>query len=345
MQGQVFHSSEAFELELGGRIQELTIRYHTYGKLNQAKDNVIWVCHALTASSSVKDWWPELFGEGNVFDSNKYFIVCANNLGSPYGSSSPLHIDPQSNERYGMSFPDFTLKDTAKAILKLMSALEIEQIHMLIGGSCGGNIALEIAIQAGNKIKNLVIMCCSSKETPWTIAIHESQRLALKADPEFRSNHSGAAKNGLKAARAFALPFYRSSQSMNFRQIEEEEDKTSGFKAASYVAYQGDKFVNRFDAHCYFKLLNALDTHNVGRNEESVLKALRKVKAKTLVFGIDTDIFIPVAEQLYLVKHIENAKYAEIKSIFGHDAFLIETDQIRNHILAQRNVKKEQTKV
>ncbi len=333
MQEKDFISGHAFKLESGEEIPELRIRYHTYGKLNENKDNVIWVCHALTANSAVHDWWSGLFGAGNIFDPEKYFIVCSNNFGSPYGSSSPEHINPITNERYGMSFPDFTLKDTALAIIELMDHLEIADIHLLMGGSCGGNIALEIAIVLQERIKNMVLLCCSAQEKPWTIAIHHAQRMVLDTDPDFNKNRSRTAINGLKAARAFALPFYRTSRSMNLRQQEEESDKTADFKASSYLAYQGEKFTKRFDAHCYYKLLCALDTHNLGRGRKSVASALQQIKCKTLVLGIDSDIFIPVNEQLYLSKHLPNAQYKEIKSIFGHDAFLIETNQIKEQIL------------
>jgi homoserine O-acetyltransferase len=329
LQGEELNLDKPFELESGLELPELKISYHTYGKLNDQKDNVIWVCHALTASSAVHDWWAGLFGPGNVFDPEKYFIVCANNLGSPYGSSSPEQINPESGERYGMTFPDFTLKDTANVNLVLMRHLKIENLHLLIGGSCGGNIAMEMAVRLGTRIKNLSLLCCAARETPWTIAIHQCQRIALESDADFYINKSRTALNGLKSARAFALPFYRTSQSINSRQKEEDQNKMSDYKSASYITYQGEKFIKRFDAHCYYKLLNALDNHNLGRGHENIPLALQKIKCNTLVFGIDSDLFIPVEEQQFLAMHIPNARYLEIKSIYGHDAFLIETAQIR----------------
>ena len=329
MQEKDFHLPHSFQLESGGQLPELNVRYHTYGKLNEQRDNVIWICHALTANSVVDDWWSGLFGPGNIFDPEKYFIVCSNNLGSPYGTSSPKHINPQTNERYGMAFPEFTLKDTANIIMLLMDHLELREIYLLIGGSCGGNIALEIAVALDQRIKNLALLCCSARETPWTIAIHHAQRIALEADPDFYNNKPNAGINGLKAARAFAIPFYRNSISMNFRQKEEDDHKISEFKSSSYVSYQGEKFTRRFDAHCYYKLLNALDTHNLGRGKSGIKTALQQIKCNTLVLGIDSDLFIPKEEQLFLVEHMPNAQYKEIKSIYGHDAFLIETEQIK----------------
>ncbi len=329
MNCKTYTFSKPFQLESGERLSNAQIRYSTYGVLNERKDNVIWVCHALTASSEIHDWWAGLFGSGNVFDPDKYFIVCANNLGSPYGTTSPDHLNPETAERYGMSFPEFTLRDTANLTIDLMGLLDIASVHLLIGGSCGGNIALEIAIAQGQVIKNLALLCCSAREMPWTIAIHQSQRIALDSDPDFKNNKSNSAIDGLCAARAFALPFYRTAQSMNTRQQEENLNKLTNFKSASYIDYQGEKFAKRFDAHCYYKLLNALDTHNIGRNKDSISAALASIKTNTLVIGIDTDLFIPVNEQLFIVEHIPNASYAEIKSMFGHDAFLIETEQIK----------------
>lgn len=335
MDAQELIINKPFELESGESLPEIRIAYHTYGSLNEAKDNVIWICHALTANSAIHDWWKGLFGEGKVFDPEKYFIVCANNLGSPYGTISPDHHHPTTGVRYGMDFPEFTLKDTANLTIELMKALTIKDIHLLIGGSCGGNICLEMAIALEERIKHLALLCCSAREMPWTIAIHQSQRVALEGDSDFHMNKSGAGKEGLRAARAFALLLYRTAASMNLRQKEEDLDKLKDFKAASYINYQGEKFTKRFDAQCYYKLLNALDAHNVGRGYGSVNQALSSIRAKTLCIGIDSDIFIPIAEQQFLAENIPNAKYVEVKSIFGHDAFLIEFEQINDFVLKE----------
>ncbi len=333
MQAKELIISEPFQLESGASLPETRIAYHTYGKLNAEKNNVIWICHALTANSAIHDWWKGLYGEGKVFDPEKYFIVCANNLGSPYGTISPKMTHPDSGKRYGLDFPEFTLRDTARMIIQLMDALELNDIKLLIGGSCGGNICLEIAMILGYRVQNMALLCCSAREMPWTIAIHQSQRIALEGDADFFDNKDGAGKNGLRAARAFALTLYRTASSMNFRQKEEDLKKVDNFRAASYINYQGEKFVNRFDAQCYYKLLNALDSHNVGRGADSVPHALGKIEATTLCIGIDSDLFIPVEEQKFLAEHIPNAKYVEVKSIYGHDAFLIEFEQINALVL------------
>ena len=330
--------NEAFELENGSLIEEPVIAYQTYGTLNENRDNVILICHALTANSDADDWWHGLFGKGDIFDWDNYFIICANNLGSPYGTSSPKQINPQTNERYGLDFPFFTIRDTAKLHLKLLEHFQIDKIKLLIGGSCGGNICQEIAYELGEQVENLVLLCCSAMETPWVIAIHESQRITLQSDPTLVQKNDQAGIAGLKACRAVALPFYRTHASFKLRQKEIELDKINNFRAASYIEYQGEKFIKRFDAHCYFHLLKALDTHNMGRGRESLEKALSKIKANTVVIGFDSDLLIPTIEQQFLAKHIPNAEYFEIKSLFGHDAFLIENKDIMKTIRKKINI-------
>jgi len=314
--------------ETGNSISDLKIAYHTFGTLNANKDNVIWICHALTANSDVSDWWDGLFGAGNIFDPEKYFIICANNIASPYGSTSPDSIDEKTGNAYGIKFPAFTIRDNAKCFILLKEALGIDDIHLLMGGSCGGNIALEMAIILKESIKNMVLLCSSAIEQPWTIAIHESQRMILENDPEFVKNSDGSGKVALKIARSLAMPFYRTAESFNAQQKEEDLTKIEDFKAAAYVSYQGQKLVDRFSPQCYYVLMNVLDTHNVGRGRSSVEEALGTVKAKTLCIGIESDLFVTTTEQKYIYSHIPDSKYGEIKSIYGHDAFLIEFDQI-----------------
>lgn len=327
-----------FHLEEGGIIEEPVIAYHTYGELNENRDNVILVCHALTANSDADDWWHGLFGKGDIFDWDKYFIICANNLGSPYGTSSAKQTNPSDGKIYGLDFPFFTIRDTAMLHLHLLEYFKIDKIKLLIGGSCGGNIAQEIAYSLQDKIENLVLLCCSSRESPWAIAIHQAQRLVLQSDETFIDKTEEAGNKGLKACRATALPYYRTQHSFNIRQSELSLETVKDFRSSSYINYQGDKFVNRFNAHCYFTLLNALDTHNIGRNRKSIEAALAKITANTAVIGFESDLLVPVKEQQFLAKHIPNADYFEIKSIYGHDAFLIEHEHIRKAIRSKVNI-------
>ncbi len=318
-------------LEIGGSIKNPEVAYTTYGTLNEAKSNVTLICHALTANSNADDWWSGLFGSGKVFDPERDFVICINNLGSPYGTSSPKSLN-EDGERYGLDFPAYTLRDNARLHIRLLEHLGIDKINLIVGGSCGGNIAQEMAIILGDRVNQLIAMCCSAIETPWVISIHESQRIALQADPTLTDKTESAGKKGLRGARAFALPFYRSHPSFKIRQSEEDNGKLDDFKASSYVRYQGDKFVDRYDAHCYYKQLTALDTHNVGRGRSNIESALAKVSARTLTIGFNTDLLIPVVEQQSIAEHIPDGTYAEVETLFGHDAFLIETDKIQSAI-------------
>lgn len=333
-----FNLEEPFELEQGGLIEQPVIAYNTYGKLNEARDNVIVICHALTANSDADDWWHGLFGKNDIFDWEKYFIICGNNLGSPYGTSSAKQINPATKEIYGLDFPFYTIRDTANLHLKLLKHFNIKKIKLLIGGSCGGNIAQEIAYQLEHIVENMVLLCCSAKETPWAIAIHQAQRLVLEADETLSQKTENAGIKALKACRATALPYYRTQQSFNLRQKELDLNLVNNFRSSSYINYQGDKFIKRFNAHCYYTLLNMLDTHNIGRNRNSIEDALAKISANTAVIGFESDLLIPIKEQQFLAKHLPNADYFEIKSIYGHDAFLIEHNDIRKAIRLKINI-------
>lgn len=327
-----------FILESGQQINDARIAYHTYGTLNENRDNVIVICHALTANSDADDWWHGLFGKGDIFDWDKHFIICANNLGSPYGTTSPKQVGKEGKERMGMDFPFYTLRDTARLQLHLLDYFQVAKVKLLIGGSCGGNISQEIAYEWGERIENLVLLCCSAKESPWVIAFHESQRITLSSDATLLDKSETAGLAGLKACRGVAMPFYRTQANFKLSQSELDTDKVKDFRAASYIQYQGDKFIKRFDAHCYYKLLTALDTHNIGRDRGGVEKALAKITANTVVIGFDSDILIPKIEQQFLAKHIANSEYFEIKTLFGHDAFLIEHDDIRKAVRKKINI-------
>ena len=322
-----FHNKNTFQLEAGGTLPELTVAYHTFGKLNAEKTNVIWVFHALTANSDAQSWWPGFVGPTCCIDTTKYFVVCVNTLGSCYGSTGPLSTNPTTGEMYGMEFPFFTVKDIAKTQLKLAEHLGIQSIELLIGGSFGGYQALEFALEFTGKISKMVLIATAAKESSWAIAIHQSQRLALLADSTLLDKTSKAGKKGLQAARAIGMLTYRTSEA--YIQTQSTNDaRYSNFAAASYISYQGQKLVDRFHASCYWHLLNCLDAHNLGRDRPSVETALNQLKVPTLVIGISTDILTPTQHQKFLAKHLYAAQYKEITSAFGHDGFLIETQQL-----------------
>ncbi len=328
MSTQLYTYNKPFELESGAVLPGLELGYHTFGTLNANKDNVVWVCHAFTANSDVLDWWKGLFGTGYYFNPEEHFIVCANMLGSAYGSSGPLSINPETGKPYYLNFPQVTTRDMVKAQQLLVKHLGIDSIYVLIGGSLGGQQAAEWGIMEPGFIENLILIASNAKHSPWGIAFNESQRLAIAADPTFELGSPTGGANGLKAARAMALLSYRGYKTYGISQHEDNENVVDNYKASSYQNYQGDKLVKRFNAYSYWYLTKSMDSHNVGRNRESIESALNKITARTLVIAIDSDLLFPVEEQKYLAENITDAEYAEFDSYYGHDGFLIETEAL-----------------
>ncbi len=326
-----------FELENGAILPEIQIAYHTYGTLNATKDNVVWVCHALTGNSEATDWWSGLVGEDKYLNPAQYFIVCANMLGSHYGSTSPISIDPKTGRFYGRDFPTISIRDVVNGHKLLAQYLDIEHIELGIGGSMGGQQILEWAIMDPNFFRNIAVIACGAKMSPWAIALNETQRMAIEADPsvskeniakidDFDTLISIGAK-GMEAARAIGMMSYRSYEGYNFAQ-KDERDLLDEFKVQSYQRYQGQKLAQRFNALSYLSLSKTMDSHNVGRNRGGIEKALKTIKSNTLIVGIQSDILFPLEEQIALAKEISNATLEVIQSKFGHDGFLIEFDQM-----------------
>lgn len=343
-----FQSASPFTLENDSVLPGIDIAYHTYGTLNADKSNVIWVCHALTASAEATAWWPGLVGPGKCFDPSRWFIVCANVLGSPYGSTSPLSLNPATHTPYLLDFPLITQRDMVQAHCLLADRLGLERIFLLIGGSMGGQQALEWAIYQPRRIRQMALLCCNAVSSPWGIAFNESQRLAMLADRTFDGVDPGGGAEGLKAARSIALLSYRSFDTYLYAQSENNRHKRERFLAASYQRHQGEKFIRRFNAYCYWCLLNALDTHNIGRNRDTPEAMLGKITARTLVIGIRSDYLFPIQEQLFMARHIKQAHFIEIDSVYGHDGFLTEAQTLEKHLsplLFQQNSKFEKTSV
>jgi homoserine O-acetyltransferase len=325
---QEFSPLTPFNLECGETLNELTISYHSYGQLNSDKSNVIWVCHALTADSNPSDWWPGLVGENDLFNPKEHFIICANVIGSPYGSTSPLKCEESKKFH---DFPLVTIRDNVQAFILLKQHLGIQQINTLIGGSMGGHQALEWAIIEPNAIDNLILCATSAKLSAWAIAFNQSQRLAIQADQSWQNKSPKAGLSGLKAARSIALLSYRNDKTYNSTQ-EDDFQLNKTHKSISYQNYQGDKLVNRFNAFSYHSLTRTMDTHDVGRDRQSVKNALAKIQAKTLIISISSDILFPPSDSNILAENITNANLESIQSNYGHDGFLIESEQISNCI-------------
>ncbi len=325
---QILPVREKFELESGAVLSSLDIAYHTYGKLNKAGDNVIWVCHALTANSDVVDWWPGLVGKGDVIDTNKYFVVCANILGSCYGTTGPQSTNPETGTPYGKDFPLITIRDMVKAHVLLRKHLKIDKIKLAIGGSLGGQQVLEWAVIEPGLFEQICVLATNAQHSPWGIAFNEAQRMALEADPTLYDDHQDAGNAGLAAARAVAMLSYRSYMTYQNTQAEEDDRKWEGFLASSYQRHQGKKLVARFNVLSYLWLSRAMDSHNLGRDRDSIAEALHSIAARTLVIGVRTDVLFPIEEQSLLTTYIPRSRLEIIDSLYGHDGFLVETETI-----------------
>jgi len=330
-----FHYQQPFALENGGILKEITIAYHTYGELNTEKDNVIWICHALTANSDAAEWWAGLAGSNCVFDADKYFIVCANILGSCYGSTGPLSINPETSQPYYHDFPFITIRDMVKAHQLLSQHLGINKIYLLAGGSMGGYQVLEWAVMQPLLINKIFLITTSAHESPWGIAIHTTQRLAIEADQTWKERTETAGRRGLKVARGIGMITYRNYRTYEQTQKETDQNKIDKFKASSYIEYQGEKLVNRFNAYSYWTLTKAMDSHNLARGRsESLEEVLQSVTQPTLAIGITSDLLCPVQELKFITNNIPDATYAEIDSVYGHDGFLVEVEAISRHLRA-----------
>lgn len=324
-----FHYSKPFQLESGESLPGFQLRYTTLGKLNAQRSNVIWVCHALTGSSDFTDWWADLFTVDGPFDPNHHLIICANMLGGCYGSTGPLSVNPETGKIFYHTFPLISNRDVVRAFDLLRENLNLEYIHSLLGGSLGGQQALEWAILQPEVFQNLILINCNAKHSPWGIAFNETQRLAIEADATWKNNDERAGAEGLKAARAIAMLSYRHYETYSQTQADKNSDQLENFRATSYQRYQGEKLVKRFNAFTYWTLSKMMDSHNVGRGRKSIENALCQIKCRTLILGVDSDILFPIAEQLYLAEHISGSELKIISSAYGHDGFLVEYNQIK----------------
>ncbi|MDP4149979.1 MAG: homoserine O-acetyltransferase [Bacteroidota bacterium] len=328
-----FCYDQPFELECGEALPGITIAYHTYGELNADKSNVVWVCHALTANSDVVHWWPGLVGRPWLISPDRYFIVCANILGSCYGTTGPLSKDPATGHPYFSNFPMITIRDMVHAHILLRKHLGIGRIHLLMGGSMGGYQALEWCVMEKDAIDRLFLIATSPSESAWGIAVHTTQRLAIEADPTWRDPSADAGSKGLRAARAIGILTYRNYGILVQKQTDPDTEKTDHFKASSYINYQGDKLVSRFSAYSYWLLTKAMDSHQLARGrhkrQEEVLAGISQ---PTLIIGIDSDILCPLEEQRHMQRHLPHSQLVEIDSAYGHDGFMVESEKIARHL-------------
>ena len=357
MFAEFFSENSPFVLENTQKLINVHVAYQTYGKLNEEGTNAILICHALTGNSHVAGvlsieesdsnsspdllkkysrlfkgkpgWWDPLIGPDKVFDTNKYFIICSNILGSCYGTIGPVSINPQTSRPYQASFSSVTVRDMIKVQKELIDYLGVNKLKTVTGGSLGGMQALEWGVMYPEIVESVIPIGASAKHSAWAIGLGELGRMAIKNDPDWANGYyENQPVRGLSLARQIAMVSYRSFQSFESKFGRDKESNNENYKVISYLSYQGHKLVDRFDANTYLLLANAMDHHDIGFNRDKVENVLGAIRVKTLAIGISSDILYPTAEQKFLVRHIPEAKYAEIDSPHGHDAFLIEFDQL-----------------
>lgn len=358
--GHTYKFPGAFDLENGETLDNAQLRYMTYGELNKARDNVLVVCHALTGNASLHSWWGDLLGPGLAFDTDKYFVVCSNILGSCYGSSGPSSpVNEEDAEKlYGIDFPDVSVKDTVKLQLHMLrDDLKVNSIKCVVGGSFGGMQAVEFAAQAGSIksdfavddaagraapfVRSVIPIACGAAHTAWQIAMSEVQRQAIYMDPKWNNGNPSLDDpplKGLSVARQIGMISYRTPDGYESKFGRKTRDPKPAYgsgakwEVKSYLEYQGYKFLSRFDPITYLKLTEQMDTHDVGRGRGGKKSALESVHIPAKVLGIDSDILYPINDQKELAQLFPNAELAIINSDAGHDGFLLEQDQVSEHI-------------
>jgi len=327
--------SEPLDLQLDGTLHNVRIAYETYGHLNAAGDNAILLCHALTGNAhaategvvqSFDDgWWAPLIGSGRALDTDQYFVICSNILGSCYGSTGPGSIDASNGLPYGLSFPQITVRDMVTAQYKLLNQLHVTRV-IVIGGSLGGMQVLEWALMYPARVRAIIPIATAAGHSPWAIAWNHVARQAILSDPEWLTTTGEAAPNGLSLARAIAMISYRAGASFDERFARRRHQ--GQFEVENYLAYQGQKLVRRFDPRSYVLLTRAMDLHDITAGRGSLPDTLGGIKSPALCVGISTDVLYPEDEQRQLASLIPDGQFALIDSPHGHDAFLIEFEQL-----------------
>ena len=322
----------AFPLEGGGTLTDVTVEVRSWGK---HRPNAILICHALTGDANADEWWSGLFGPGKVFDPAKSFIVSMNVIGGCSGTTGPTSQDPARKGPYGSGFPDVTIRDMVDVQKAVLDSLGVTELDLVIGGSMGGMQVLEWAIKYPNMVERIVPIAVGAAQSPWAVGLSEVQRHAITTDPAFL--HGGypadePPRNGLSTARMIAMTSYRSPASFDARFGRKSD--ADGFEVQKYLQHQGDKLVDRFDANSYLRLIDAMDSHDVGRGRGPMEGILHRIDTKGLVIGISTDVLYPASEVRELAANLPRCRFAVLDSIHGHDGFLVDIEALNDLILA-----------
>lgn len=346
-----FNIEEPIELDSGETLDNVTVAYETYGELNKEKSNAILICHALTGDAHAAGWhegdkkpgwWEIVIGPGKAIDSEKYFIICSNVLGGCKGTTGPSSINPKTGKEYGLDFPVITIKDMVKVQKKLVDSFGISQLSAIIGGSMGGMQVLQWMITYPKMMKKAIPIATSALSYPQQIAFNAVGRQAIFSDPNWNNgNYYGTGKkpeNGLSLARMIAHITYLSDESMDIkfgRGLQDKDeisyDFTIDFQVESYLRHQGRTFVKRFDANSYLYITKAVDLFDLSVNN-SISDGFKDVEAKVEVISVDSDWLYPTEQNKEILMALNandvEVSYSEIKSNYGHDAFLLEKGQL-----------------
>lgn len=302
--------------ESGELLENVTIAYQTYGELNADRSNAVFVAHALTGNASANEWWGTLIGEGKALDPNEYFIICANCIGSCYGSTGPSA---------DVSFPQITIRDIANGTFALLDAIGIDSLSLAIGGSFGGMIVFEMALIAPKRVRRIAPLSCGAEHAPWRIAFSSAIRKIIE-----EGIRNGNTERAFALARQVAMSSYRSSGEFDER-FGRGKNAEGLFEVESYLEHQGEKIVGRFSPHSYISLTKAMELYSLFEGRSGTRKEiLLRIKQPTLLLGATTDILYPEAELRSLAEELPNANYYSLDAKWGHDSFLIEEEQINN---------------
>lgn len=343
---KIFKITEPIRLESGKELKEVKVAYETYGTLNEKGDNAILLLHALTGDAHAAGyhegdkkpgWWDDMVGSGKAFDTDKYFIVCSNMLGGCKGTTGPASINPETGKEYGLSFPVFTIEDVVKVQKKLIDFLGIKKLTVA-GGSMGGMQALEWALAHKEMVTHVIFIASTPRLSAQGIAFNAVGRNAILSDPNFNNGdyyHSKRPEKGLAIARMVGHITYLSEEAMHGKFARRFQDKDSpnfdfgiDFEVESYLAHQGQTFVDRFDANSYLYITKAVDYFDIAQKYGSLEKAFEDTNSKFLIISFSSDWLFPSAQSKELVnalmKNKKDVSYCEIQSPCGHDAFLLE---------------------